>query len=740
MSRIHNLKQILPRISAAVGLTGFTAAVLLVAKLQPANVEKIKPPKEYSDFAAQVQVDNEISDEEEENVAETDKEADVHTVRERKQYGNEIKLELSPLLLEINDDKDNPDEIHFGSMILTVPEGWRVESRTNDDGINQCVVIDAHSESSNPDICKHNTYYEHEIEITPYEVLQLPESQESLSSELMHYFNFQAVRSLMEENEAPEASIWLICASDSRTRINDYLLLSESSSGRKELFRIRESDIYDYGNDVEEFFTDFTEQELVKLGDGIVTVPKIQDSQKKDYYHLFNYCSERELLVKSCVQYDGVETIVIDSNDMVELSWFYDEDLYNVDDIRVMDINGDGYEDFLKDCRADYSAEDEDFEGYIFNPDEQEFSYYSGEELLLQYRAAFTVEERIIREESKIPESLIEYISGYILEDREKLRGAMALLVNDRLLSEEEIKQLAKDNIDIKNAMLEIGISNGAGGWIAKDGDNDGIQDVYLMQYLGGSLHSVTHMFFKGAEDGSYSLSYESGGLQEEFAFINWEGKNYLSRTTYNFDQKLFDGICIQSFQDGALADSIWLEITAKDIENADEIEVSFAADEKYRDMAEELCDFRRFTTIEGSSENVVYISEDQPVGSAELYDKDAKGYKWQSDLDNDGEIEVYRKNIWYPSNYYARKCLEVEFEEEALNDRIYQLASEEEGCPLLMWVDETEFGNICYILYENGLYDYYICSYLLSEESCQKLVRVDFRFENTVTVHRSLN
>lgn len=50
-------------------------------------------------------------------------------------------------------------------------------------------------------------------------------------------------------------------------------------------------------------------------------------------------------------------------------------------------------------------------------------------------------------------------------------------------------------------------------------------------------------------------------------------------------------------------------------------------------------------------------------------------------------------------------------------------------------WVDKTEFGNVTYIAYEDGLYDFHVCGYLISEEGSTKLVQVDCYVETEVTL-----
>ncbi len=244
--------------------------------------------------------------------------------------------------------------------------------------------------------------------------------------------------------------------------------------------------------------------------------------------------------------------------------------------------------------------------------------------------------------------------------------------------------------------------------------------------------------FFKGDADGNYTASYVEGGVRQEFAFIQWEGKNYLAQTTYDYDKKSYDGIWLTSYENGTVKDSLWLHMVAAKGEEACHKEISYLAAEDYRSLQEfplqysEENPYLKVETIEG---------QDQPEGTAEIYNASQEEYRWQSDLDNDGEPENYEKNIWYPSNYWAVSHLSFYIknaeEKGTLEENLNEIFSEEEGCALFLWVDETAFGNVTYLLFEDGLYDFHINGYLGSEECFEKLLRVDFRFDLDVQVER---
>lgn len=75
----------------------------------------------------------------------------------------------------------------------------------------------------------------------------------------------------------------------------------------------------------------------------------------------------------------------------------------------------------------------------------------------------------------------------------------MLPLVSDRELDFAEVKELAEDNPAIRNEMQRIAATyDGSGVWLMVDADNDGIEDVYLCEFLGGTLGSVYYHLFKG--------------------------------------------------------------------------------------------------------------------------------------------------------------------------------------------------------------------------------------------------
>lgn len=326
-----------------------------------------------------------------------------------------------------------------------------------------------------------------------------------------------------------------------------------------------------------------------------------------------------------------------------------------------------------------------------------------------------------------IPEELTSYLSQYLLQDKTVIRDIMSPLVSDREMSLEEVKELADNNVDMKNALHEIASTyQGRGIWLETDADNDGINDIFLCEYLGGTLHIVYYSLFTGREDGSYELTDCHTELQKEFSFIQWEGKNYLAKTTYEFTKKEINGISLECYENGRYQGGVWLAITAKEGTGARDIQTTYAKGSKYQGLKNTLETFAAH-----------HLSGSQvPHGTAEREEKDA-GYRRICDIDNDGKTEEYNVSLWMTSNYYTVDHLSFDAKDDALTQRVYDIINEDgiQGIPMYLWVDETEYGNITYILYEEGLYDFHILGYLLSESDSLKLIQTDCHVQTQITL-----
>lgn len=632
------------------------------------------------------------------------------------------------------EQKEDAAYVYFGSIRIEKLKDWKVEYRVADDGAKQCVFVDAHSESEDLQIRKHDEWYEHEIVITPYRVKDMPEEQQVLVAGLMRMYRFRKMKSFMSEEMLPAEHTWLAKAYDEESETDYYFLLSNTETGEPELYVISESSLVAYGNELEAFYEDFVEQDIIRLdgGETQLSLGEVTDT------YFFLKQKDREPLLVKVEKAEHVSKIIAYGAPCYDerLSIFYARECVNANIVKQVDINGDGYEDFLKDeyIKNKYKNNNEeidDFVGLLWSPAKNEFVYLGREELLSSYRHILQEPEVIYTENDKLPEDLISAVSKALTEGRETIYQLMSGMVCSREISDEELQALSRESIAVKNRVLGIAACNGLGCWVMADVDNDGTEDLFLQKYLGGTMGINYYSFLKGTEEGDFCKEEEVGSSGfEEFAFIRWNGVNYLSQTTVDYDKKVYDGIKLSLFRDGQVCDTVWVRLIRNEDNNAHRVEEVFCAEEIN-------CDSIKKTMWEFEYDNTCWM---QPSGTAEISVAEQKEFLRQSDIDNDGVLDRYDKSVWAPSNYYTRRQLELSMEDENLFKRIWTALEEEEGIPVLMWVDATEQGNITYILYEDSLYDFHISAYRFDKESYQKLSQVNHTYELEIELHRDVD
>lgn len=655
---------------------------------------------------------------------------------ERNEQEEEVRFSYSKQ--KVGDDTI----VSIGSLAITLPEGWRIETRQEGE-LTQFVLEDNNISSIYGEIQTYQAGYHHEIVITPYEIPQMPEDTLQLAATMKEHFPVPVLYGIKGTGKTEEIWGCWMYGEDRDKEEKEYFLFSQKGSMKedpegRELFHVRESSIYAYQNEVESF-GDFLDKGLIQI-DGAPAVDhsrSVDYGNRMEYYYWFNRKTEKPLfaVIRKSVpnpEREGVITVYQKGNYETPVTALPMRKL-EPDRIGIVDINKDGNEDFVCDYRllnplnSLASAKEEDFDGYLWDEDQKTFLYTAGDVMLAGYGDLWerTNSPKSQRGSEMIPEGLITYISEHLLGSREDIREAMLPLVSDYELTLERVRGIAGDDIAIKNEILSIVTYDGAGTWIWVDADNDGIEDIYLSEYLGGSLGHVYNYLFTGRDDGSYELTDVLEELQMEFAFIEWRGKNYLAKTTYNLSKKVYNGISLECYEDGSYQGGIRLAITPKEGEDCRKIETPYIKEEKYRSLEKNLLEFAK----------EYHVDDRVEPGTAET-EHDGEEYQRSCDLDNDGEEEKYNLSFWMTTNYYTVDHIIIDIEEEEISDRVWQMINEEEmkGIPMNLWVDETEYGNVIFILYEDGVYDFHICGWLMSEKSEEKLIQVDCQVQTEVT------
>lgn len=638
-------------------------------------------------------------------------------------------FDIEPLVLEVEQIEEGEERISFGSMQIDLPAGWKYEVRTTKEGQTQLVLIDAHAECEDEEIRQHDTLYYHEIVITAYEIKEMPDEPIDALVGMMEYFQYDRIQNYMVSDGIVQDNIWLGKIYNEEKQMGQFFLRSVNSrEKRTELFEITE--VYDYSNDnFIECFYDFAWSGCIGVYGGDIIIDKPDNTGEKIF--LFEQKDDKPLVV-SAQRNDSYETEVkvydyYETNEPLTELLLEDRDLYYPDDWCVADLNQDGYEDFWGNLFMDVLHwEAYGYEGYVWNPQEQEFEIVSDEELFRQYLERNGKPVFVITEEDKIPQGLIDALSQGLMAGKQASFEVMAPMVSDRELTKEELRTLAKEHPAVQSQINATAGNTGCRAtWLAVDADNDGLEDLFSCEFYGGTAGAVYYYLLKQEKDGSYTGHSVSIEMPEEFAFLAWEGKNYLAQTTVDFNRKMYDGIRLTSYKDGQIADEVWLEMVIADTEDAHHTEVAFVADEKYLDtLGEDIFDFA------GG-----YEIDEYPQGTAETPLSNFKNQQ-EADIDNDGVVEQYEKTVCLPSNNYARAYLNFQFWNEGYVYFMEEVLSEE-GVPLFLWVDDTRWGNVTFILSEDSLYDFHICAYLFTKEKCEMLMRVNHTFDLDINVHQ---
>lgn len=649
-------------------------------------------------------------------------------------------LELFPYDPAFHEEASGTDtRISIGSLEIILPLGWEAHTEITDEGSKQYILADIHSKyaetpADGEKIKAHKDGYEHDIVITPYQIKQMPDSLVQLTAEMKEYFPSPLLYTIKSIETTDKIKGCWIYGEDLHLSEEEYFLFSENESGVKELFHVQEGSpiITAYDNDVESF-RDLIRNQMVRTDGGLYTVSQDNSIWEREYYFLLNPRTDRSLLVTARI---SPKELCVYRTGSYEAPLLVQDADYYPEYLAVADIDQDGYDDLL--CNnwvldPQYSPRPndiEDLEGYLWNEENNTFTYVSGEQMLAQY-GSFWENRQQEHEQGiqMIPEDLTAYLSKYILDSKEEIREAMLPLVSDQQpeLDMERIKELAETNASIKKHMLLIAsASDRAGIWLETDADNDGINDIFLCEYLGGSLGSVTYYLFKGTSDGNYILTDAHKSLKQEFGFLRWKGKNYLAKTTYNFEKKEVDGLSLECYEDGQYCGGVWIAITAKEGSSGRSIQTSYLKDAAYQSLKSALetlaAEYRSGSRL--------------PHGTAEE-ENNERDYNRSCDINNDGSAEQYNISLWQTTNYYTTDYLSVIPENEDDLIAIYHMMTADDviGICMNLWVDVTAYGNITYLLYEEGLYDFHIYGYLISGSEYQKLIQVDCHVQTEATV-----
>ncbi|MDE6744676.1 MAG: hypothetical protein K2J95_12420 [Lachnospiraceae bacterium] len=349
-----------------------------------------------------------------------------------------------------------------------------------------------------------------------------------------------------------------------------------------------------------------------------------------------------------------------------------------------------------------------------------------------------TAEDDSVSEDdaSMLSSECCTYISqdflDFLLESYFQERDVSALqeLVMDQELTEEELEAYADDPV-VNEHIRDV---DDHGGLVLRvDGDNDGIEDLFVWVLDGGSSGFSSRHFLKGQADGSFQCTLVTQNITRELAFVSYDDTVYLLETNYDYNRKAADGFIINLYQDGEVIEEIMMieEMAAY------EPEIIYQA-EGYEEMADKYAeegrngfwvdDYIQYLSYEtGSAETREDTDEARHILGLTRHDS-----YYRSDFDNDGEREWCWKNIFYPSNYYTVMHLEERIYQEGGGEEsgvelLETYSLEYEGVPLYFWVDKVGDKQVVFLLSYQGLDKEYLYAYLIEGDQTQQIMEIEY-------------
>lgn len=314
---------------------------------------------------------------------------------------------------------------------------------------------------------------------------------------------------------------------------------------------------------------------------------------------------------------------------------------------------------------------------------EEMTSYYSSME-----------DNSVYSHSSRIPQELNELILEAMRLDKEKINFEPIKDVEE--LSQEEFCSLTGLELVGNEMVFPFKV----------DVDNDGIDDLIGQVYGGGTGGFCSMVLYRGSEAGDYTLTSSFECLLQNFDFISYQEKNYLLMNEFNYNTKYHSGYSLYLYEEGILADGMIFSYKILDYDMVVKYEKkNFTG----MDQIKKVLNNKDLPKLLDNNEGIL-------LGSAEQIEKDMDYYQYSSDIDNDGKIDYYYKQMWYPSNMGTVMMCIYDFEESTVLDEILGILEDEvgEGRLYTYWLDRIDNKNIMYLYYGENL-DFTLYAVLIS-------------------------
>lgn len=303
-----------------------------------------------------------------------------------------------------------------------------------------------------------------------------------------------------------------------------------------------------------------------------------------------------------------------------------------------------------------------------------------------------------------IPQSLLDKIKKAMLDDT--VSETIGEFQVDSQLTNDVVLTIAKDNLEMRSDMILAKQFGGDYYLDMADFDNDGILDLIGNEYYNGSEGEFT--LYQGQKDGTYEKTQSPLFMTKQFAILSYEGKNYLCWTFYGYDQKR--NISLSCYVDGTLAETVSLAFFPEKYD----IRLAECAEDKYKTLAEDV--------LQNGVSYKEKIDKGKNINGGSEEKSSLDQYEYQCDLNNDGVLEHYDKDIWTRGDL---RYLNFSSEDAGMEEAVCEIGQLVEGSAVMMWTEPFAGENIINIISVTERDGFEITGFLLNGTEYKKQYRI---------------
>ncbi|MDE7207250.1 MAG: hypothetical protein K2N90_08870 [Lachnospiraceae bacterium] len=303
-----------------------------------------------------------------------------------------------------------------------------------------------------------------------------------------------------------------------------------------------------------------------------------------------------------------------------------------------------------------------------------------------------------------IPQPLLDIIKKAMLDDT--VSETIGEFQIDSQLTNDVVLTIAKDNLEMRSDMIWAKQFGGHYYLDMADVDNDGILDLIGYEYFNGSESEYT--LYQGQKDGTYEETQSCLFMTKQFAILSYDGINYLYRTFYGYDGKR--NISLSCYVDGTLAETVHLAFFPEKYE----IRLAECAEDQYKTLAEGV--LQNAVSFKEKIDKGKNINGGSEEGSS--FDR----YDYQCDLNNDGVLEHYNKDVWTEGDLIY---LHFSSEGAGIEEAVCEMEQSVEGSAVMMWAEPFAGENMINIISVTEQEGFEITGFLLNGAEYKKQYRI---------------